>query len=86
MMYKLYDKTGKDFLALAKEFCPDIKTIEKKFQSLNLKMKLSGSGPTVFCRTNNYNLAKKVTESYPEFNGDIFICHPQKEGLKIWKT
>lgn len=85
MMYELYDKTGKSFFTLAKEFCPDILKIEKYLKEFKLKTNLSGSGPTVFCEINNYETAKKITENYQEFNGDVFICHPQKEALKIWK-
>ena len=86
MMYELYDKTGKDFFTLAKELCPEIKKLENHFAKFKIKLKLSGSGPTVFGEINNYKLAKKIIENYPDFNGDIFICRPQKEGLKIWKT
>jgi len=82
-MYELYDKTGKDFLTLTKEICPEIKNLEKYFSKFKLKLKMSGSGPTVFCGVNNYNLAKKISENYPVFNGDIFICHPQNKALKI---
>jgi len=85
MMYELYDKSGKDFLTLAKEFCPDILKIENYLKKFKLKTKLSGSGPTVFCETNNYETAKKITENYQGFNGDIFICHSRKEALKIYK-
>ncbi len=84
-MYKLYDETGKDFLALTEELCPEIKKLEKYFSKFKLKLKLSGSGPTVFCQINNYELAKKVSENYPNFNGDIFICRPQKKALNIIK-
>ena len=84
-MYDLYDKTGQDFLALAKEICPEIKTLEKYFSKFGLKLKMSGSGPTVFCKTNSYRTAKRVSENYPEFNGDVFICQPEKKALKIIK-
>lgn len=84
-MYEFYDKTGRDFLILAKEICPEIKKIEKYFSKFNLKLKMSGSGPTVFFEVNNYNLAKKVSENYPNFNGDIFICRPENKAIKILK-
>lgn len=84
-MYELYDKTGKNFLALAKEFCPEIKNLEKYFSKFKLKLKLSGSGPTVFSGVSSYNLAKKIVKNYPGFNGDIFICHSQNKALKIIK-
>lgn len=86
MMYELYDKTGKDFFTLAKELCPEIKNLENHFAKFKIKLKLSGSGPTVFGEINNYKLAKKIIENYPDFNGDTFICRSQKEALKIWKT
>ncbi len=86
MMYELYDKTGKDFFTLAKELCPEIKKIENHFAKFKIRLKLSGSGPTVFGEINNYKLAKKIIENYPDFNGDTFICRSQKEALKIWKT
>jgi len=82
-MYELYDETGKSFLTLAKEICPDIEKLEKHFSKFSLKLKMSGSGPTVFSGLNDHNLAEKVIKSYPSFNGDIFICHPQNRALKI---
>jgi len=82
-MFELYDKTGKNFLTLAKELCLEIKNLEKYFSKFNLTLRMSGSGPTVFCGVNNYNLAKKIAENYPAFNGDIFICHPQNKALEI---
>ncbi len=86
MMYGLYDKTGKDFLTICKNICPEIKKLEKYFGKFDLKLYLSGSGPTVFCKVNDYQLVKKIAEGYPEFNGDIFICHPQKEAIKVIST
>ncbi len=82
-MYQLYDETGKNFLALAKELCPDIGKLEEHFSKFGLKLKMSGSGPTVFSGINDYNLAEEVIKSYQGFNGDIFICHPQNKALKI---
>lgn len=82
-MYEFYDSTGKDFFSLAKEICPDIEKLEEHFSKFNLKLKMSGSGPTVFSGTNDYNLAEKVIKSYQNFNGDIFICHPQNKALKV---
>jgi len=84
-MYELYDKTGKDFLTLAKELCPDIKKLEKYFSQFKLKLKMSGSGPTVFCKAKDYRSAKMVAENYPKFNGDIFICRPKNKALEIIK-
>jgi len=86
MMYELYDKTGKDFFTLAKELCPEINKLENHFAKFKIKLKLSGSGSTIFGEINNYKLAKKIIENYSDFNGDIFICRPQKEALKIWRT
>ncbi len=86
MMYELYDKTGKDFLAICENICPEIKKLKRYFSKFYLKPCLSGSGPTVFCQVNDYQLAKKIAEGYPEFNGDIFICHPQKEAIKVINT
>jgi len=85
MMYELYDKTGKDFFTLAKELCPEIKKIENHFAKFKIRLKLSGSGPTVFGEINNYKLAKKIIENYPDFNGDIFICRPESKAIKILK-
>ncbi|MDI6603108.1 MAG: 4-(cytidine 5'-diphospho)-2-C-methyl-D-erythritol kinase [Patescibacteria group bacterium] len=86
-MYQLHDKTGKTFFTLAKELCPEIKNLEKYFSKFKLKLKMSGSGPTVFCGVDSYDLAKEIVEDYSTFDGDIFICRPQKEALKIiWKT
>jgi len=82
-MYELYDKTGKNFLTLNKELCPEIKNLERYFSKFKLELKVSGSGPTVFTGVNNYNLAKKIAEGYANFNGDIFICQSQNKALKI---
>lgn len=86
MMYKLHDKIGKDFLTICESICPDIKKLKKYFGKFGLELHFSGSGPTVFCQVNDYQLVKKITEGYPEFNGDIFICHPQKEAIKVIST
>ncbi|MDO8663607.1 MAG: 4-(cytidine 5'-diphospho)-2-C-methyl-D-erythritol kinase [Candidatus Wildermuthbacteria bacterium] len=87
MMYELYDKTGKDFFSLAKGLCPDINKIEEHFAKFKIKLKLSGSGPTVFGEIDNYELIKKIIEGYQGFNGDVFICRPQDRALNIiWKT
>lgn len=85
MMYELYDKTGKNFFTLAKELCPEIKKIENHFAKFKIKLKLSGSGPTVFGEINNYKLVKKIIENYSDFNGDIFICRPENKAIKILK-
>ena len=85
MMYELYDKTGKNFLALARESCPEIERIEKHLNDFGFKPKLSGSGPTMFCGVNDYKLAKEIIENYQDFNGDIFICRPENKAIKILK-
>lgn len=84
-MYEFYDKTGKNFLEINRKICPEIEKIENFLKDFKLKPKLSGSGPTMFCGVNNYKLVKEITEGYQDFNGDIFICRPQKEALKIIK-
>ena len=84
-MYELYDKTGKDFFTLAKELCPEIKKLENHFAKFKIKLKLSGSGPTVFGEINNYKLAKEIIENYQDFNEDIFICRPENKAIKILK-
>ena len=83
-MYELHDKTGKDFPTLARELCPDIKNIEKYLADFKIEAKLSGSGPTIFCGLDSYRLAQEIAQGYYlRFNGDIFICQPQKEALKV---
>ncbi|OIO40102.1 4-(cytidine 5'-diphospho)-2-C-methyl-D-erythritol kinase [Candidatus Pacearchaeota archaeon CG1_02_31_27] len=85
-MYELYDKTGKNFLELAREIYPEIKKLEKYLKNFcPKKFGLSGSGPTMFCGVNNYKLAQKIAEGYRNFNGDIFICRPQSKALDIIK-
>ena len=85
-MYELYDKTRKNFLELAREICPEIRELEKYFSKFNLKPKLSGSGPTMFCGVNSCELAKKIAEGYQNFNGDIFVCRPQNKALIIMRS
>lgn len=83
-MYELYDKTGKNFLELAREICPDIKKLEKYLKGFQLKkFGLSGSGPTIFCGVNSYKLTQEIAEGYQNFNGDIFICRPTNKALNI---
>lgn len=82
-MYEFYDKTGKNFLEIARKICPKIKKLEKYLNNFKLKPKLSGSGPTIFCGVNTYKLAKEISEGYQDFNGDIFICHPVNKSLII---
>ena len=82
-MYELYDKTKKSFLEISRELCPEIKELEGYLSEFKLKPRLSGSGPTVFCATNNYKSAKKIAEGYSNFNGDVFICHPQSKAIRI---
>jgi len=84
-MYELYDKTGKDFLSLARGICPDIKKLEKYLNNFKVKERgLSGSGPTVFCGVNSYKLAEKIA-SLKNFDGDIFISRPQPKALNVLK-
>jgi len=85
-VYELSDVTGKSFLEINRELCPEIEKLEKYFSKLKLKSELSGSGPTIFCGVDNYRLAKKISEGYPAFNGDIFICRPQSTALRIIET
>ncbi len=85
-LFQLYDKTGKSFLEINREICPEIEKLEKYFSQFNLKAKLSGSGPTMFAGVNGYKLAKKIAENFPDFNGDIFICRPQNKALNIIKS
>lgn len=83
-MYQLYDETGKNFFTLAKEICPDIEMLKKKIKQFQIrKFGLSGKGPTIFCGVEKYELAKKVSECYPSFNGDIFICQPTEKAIHI---
>jgi 4-diphosphocytidyl-2C-methyl-D-erythritol kinase len=70
-------------LEINRELCPEIENLEKYLSGFKLKAKLSGSGPTIFCNVNTYKLAKKISEGYQKFNGDIFICHPQDTALII---
>jgi len=84
-MYEFYDKTGKNFLEISRESCPEIEKIEKHLNGFGFEPKLSGSGPTMFCGINNYKLAKEIAENYQGFNGDIFICRPESKALKIIK-
>jgi 4-diphosphocytidyl-2C-methyl-D-erythritol kinase len=83
-MYQLHDQTGKTFFELAKEICPDIVILEEKIKRFSInEFGLSGKGPTIFCGVNDYDSAKKISECYPEFNGDIFICQPTKKAIHI---
>jgi len=83
-MYELYDQTGNSFLEIIREVCPEVKKLEKYLNNFGIKKwSLSGSGPTIFCGVSRYNLAQKIAEGYQNFNGDIFICHPQNKALSL---
>ncbi len=84
MMYDLYSKTGKNFLKLAKEICPDVEKLYNFFKKFEPKeLNLSGSGPTVFCGVENYKSAQNIVKELGDFNGDVFICRPQNCSLII---
>lgn len=84
-MYGLYDESGENFLGLLRKIYPGIKELEEYLKGFNFQPKLSGSGPTLFCGLDDYDLAQKVAEGYPNFNGDIFICRSQDRALNIIK-
>ncbi len=84
MMYSLHDKTGKNFLESAGEICPAVKKIYNYFKKFRPKeFGLSGSGPSLFCGSNSYKLAKKIIKGLNDLDGDVFFCRPQKEAVKI---
>jgi len=82
-MYELHDETGENFLALAKGICPEIRKLEKYLNKFRVEPRLTGKGPTMFCGVNSYRLAKIITENYPDFNGDIFICRPINKAINL---
>jgi len=83
-IFNLYDQGNKDILSLNKELCPAIEELENYINQFKVNEKgLSGTGPTYFCGINEYKLAKKIAQGLPNFNGDIFICHPTKKALII---
>jgi len=82
MMYDLYSKTGKSFLKLAQEICPDVEKLYNFFKKFKPRqLNLSGSGPTVFCGVNNYESAQNIVKQLGNFNGDVFICRPQERAI-----
>jgi len=82
MMYELYKKTGKSFLKLAQEICPDVEKLYNFFKKFEPKqVNLSGSGPTVFCGVDNYESAQNIVKELGSFNGDVFISRPQKRAI-----
>jgi len=84
MMYELYDKTGKDFLKLAGEICPSVKKVYNYFKKFRPKeFGLSGSGPSLFCGLNSHKLAKKIVRGLNNLDGDVFICRPEDQAIKI---
>lgn len=84
MMYELYSKTGKNFLKLAQEICPDVKKVYNLFKKFEPKeLNLSGSGPTVFCGVEDYKSTQNIVKELGDFNGDIFICRPQNCSLIV---
>ncbi len=84
MMYGLYDKTGKSFLDLAAEICPSVRKVYNYFKKFRPKeFGLSGSGPSLFCGLNSYKLAKNIIKGLNDLDGDVFLCQPQKEAIKI---
>ncbi len=87
MMYDLYSKTGKNFLDLAKEICPDVEKLYNFFKKFRPKeLNLSGSGPTIFCGVESYKFAQNIVKELGNFNGDVFICRPQNRSLVVLET
>lgn len=83
-MYEFYDKTGKSFLELCQEICPEVKKLFNYFKKFKLKeINISGSGPSVFCGVKNYQTVLKIVQGLRNFNGDIFICRPQNKAIII---
>jgi 4-diphosphocytidyl-2-C-methyl-D-erythritol kinase len=84
-VYSLYDKTGKSFCEIAQQFCPDVKLMHQyllKFKPIELGM--SGSGPSLFAGFRKYEEVTEIAKKLADFNGDIYITKPVKEGVKYF--
>ncbi len=75
-VYRLYDKTGKNFFEIVQKLCPEIKKIYNYFSEITDKHGMSGSGPTVFAGFDSYYKAIRAIEDFSveKFDGDLFVC------------
>ncbi len=78
-MYAEYDRTGKSFIALASEKCPEIRQLMKYIQPGSAESGMTGKGPTVFAGYKSYGECERASmEISSWFKGDIFIARSLK--------
>ncbi len=74
-MYDLHDRTGKSFLELASEMCPDTRKLLALVKKHNpVESGITGKGPTVFAGYKSYGECRSVAESMAWLKGDVFIA------------
>ena len=73
-MYKEHDETGKTFLELATEKCPEIPKLLSQFGKNAVEKGLTGKGPTVFAGFRDYASCERASRKVAWLNGDIFIA------------
>lgn len=75
--YQEYDRTGKSFADMARQKCPQLEEVFKRFPDAVI----SGKGPTAFIKRRQQaepNLPEVLNELIPQWDGDIFITGPDR--------
>lgn len=73
-MYKMHDKTGKSFLELASEQCPEIPRLISAMEKCAIELGMTGKGPTVFAGYGSYERCRKVSNKLSWLDGRVFIA------------
>lgn len=72
-MYKLHDKTGRNFTELASDLCPETKRLLECLRKGALECGVTGKGPTVFAGFRTYGECKAACSTISWFEGDVFL-------------
>ncbi len=79
-MYEEHDATGKSFLELATEKCPEIPKLLDQLGADAVEKGLTGKGPTVFAGFREYASCETASRKISWLNGDIFIVRALDRG------
>jgi 4-diphosphocytidyl-2C-methyl-D-erythritol kinase len=77
-MYAEHDKTGKSFLEMASERCPEITQLLGSLRPGAVECGMTGKGPTVFAGFKGYKECETACRSLSWFGGSLFIARSLK--------